>query len=151
MSVSRFFYEPFFNASDFDRLIDDALSTRNPQRASEGSATIKFLKPKMDVHENPEGNTVTASFELPGLKKEDVNIDVQQGRLTVSGESTDSSERAEHGFAIRERRFGRFSRTIQLPEGIKQDEIKASMDHGLLNVTFPKSAPQVAPKKINID
>jgi HSP20 family protein len=73
----------------------------------------------MDVHESAEGKTVTASFELPGLKKEDVRIDVHQGRLTVSGESADSFERAEHGFAIRERRFGQFSRTIQLPQGIK--------------------------------
>jgi HSP20 family protein len=73
----------------------------------------------MDVHENPDGNTVTASFELPGLKKQDVNIDIHQGRLTVSAESTDSSEHAEQGFAIRERRFGQFSRTIQLPQGIK--------------------------------
>jgi HSP20 family protein len=73
----------------------------------------------MDIHENAEGNTVTASFELPGLKKEDVKIDVHQGRLTISGESTDSSERAENGFAVRERRYGQFSRTIQLPQVIK--------------------------------
>jgi HSP20 family protein len=73
----------------------------------------------MDVHENADGNTVTATFELPGLKKEDISIDVHQGRLTVSGESTDSAERTEDGFAIRERRFGVFSRTIQLPQGIK--------------------------------
>jgi len=105
----------------------------------------------MDVYENAEGNTVMASFELLGLKKEDVSIDVHDGRLTVSGELTaDASDRSENGFAIRERHFGRFSRTIQLPQEIEVDAIKASMDHGLLTVTFPKSAPEAAPKKITI-
>jgi len=150
MALSRFFYEPF-SVSDFDRLFDEALSTRQPssltQRPAEGT---KFLRPRMDVHENPEGNTVTATFELPGLKREDVNIDVHQGRLTVSAQSSDTSERSEEGFAIRERRFGQFCRTIQLPEGIKEDEIKASMENGLLNVTFPRSAPQTAPKRVPI-
>lgn len=73
----------------------------------------------MDVHENKDTNTVTATFELPGLKKEDVQIDVHNNVLTVSGESKVDSERNEEGYAVRERRFGRFSRAIPLPQGIK--------------------------------
>ena len=73
----------------------------------------------MDVHEDEKANQVTASFELPGLKKEDVNIDVHNNLLTVSGESKISSERDEHGYAVRERRYGKFSRSIPLPQGIK--------------------------------
>lgn len=73
----------------------------------------------MDIHENTEGNTVTATFELPGLKKEDVNIDVSNSRLTVSGKSERSSEHNEEGYAVKERSFGSFSRSIQLPKGIK--------------------------------
>ena len=73
----------------------------------------------MDVHEDEKSNTVTATFELPGLKKEDVNIDVRNDVLTVSGETKVSSERDENGYAVRERRFGRLSRSIPLPQGIK--------------------------------
>lgn len=73
----------------------------------------------MDVHEDKEKNTVTATFELPGLTKENVNIDVNNNLLTVSGESKISSERDEHGYAVRERRYGKFSRSIPLPQGIK--------------------------------
>ena len=73
----------------------------------------------MDVHEDAKSNTVTATFELPGLKKEDVNIDVHNNVLTISGESKISSERDENGYAVRERRYGRFERSIPLPEGIK--------------------------------
>jgi len=73
----------------------------------------------MDLHEDREKNLVTASFEFPGLVKVDVNIDVHDTRLTVSAESKHSEEFEENGFAVRERRFGKFSRTLQLPVGVK--------------------------------
>lgn len=104
----------------------------------------------MDLHENAEGNSVTATFELPGVRKEDVSIDVRDRHLVVTGEMHHDAERDEHGYAIRERRFGRFSRTLQLPQGVKDGEIKAAMENGVLTVTFPRSAPEAAPKKITI-
>lgn len=72
----------------------------------------------MDLHENSQTNTVTATFELPGLKKEDVDIDVHNGRLTVSGENLLSTEHEQSGYAVRERRLGKFARTLQLPKGV---------------------------------
>jgi hypothetical protein len=73
----------------------------------------------MDVHEDREGNSVTATFELPGLKKEDVHIDVHNNVLTVSGENKIDEQRTQDGYAVRERRFGRFTRSLPLPQGIK--------------------------------
>lgn len=122
----------------------------------------------MDVHEDEKSNTVTASFELPGLKKEDVNIDIHNNVLTVSGETKVSSEHDENGYAVRERRYGKFSRSIPLPQGIKvsllslyspyfvsqplqqPEEVKAGLENGVLNVTFPKSSPEQAPKRITV-
>ena len=74
---------------------------------------------RMDVHHDKDTNLVTASFELPGLQKENVSIDVHDNVLTVSGETNTSSERNEDGYAIRERRFGKFTRSLSLPQGIK--------------------------------
>lgn len=71
----------------------------------------------MDLHEDAEHNLVTATFELPGLTKDKVNIDVHNGHLTVSGEVTESSERDQDGYKIKERRSGKFSRTLRLPRG----------------------------------
>ncbi|KAG6856705.1 hypothetical protein H0H87_001494 [Tephrocybe sp. NHM501043] len=152
---SFFYYEPFY---DFDRLIDDAFNLRqsNPgtqlQRRGQDNhgSPIGTLKPRLDLHEDNQSNAVTATFELPGLKKEDVSIDVHNGRLTVSGESRVSSDRDEGGYSIRERRFGKFSRSLQLPQGVKEEQIKANMDNGILSVTFPKASPEAAPKKITI-
>jgi HSP20 family protein len=70
----------------------------------------------MDLHENPEANTVTASFELPGLTKDKVNIDVHNNRLTVSGEVEEVEDMNQDGYAIKERRSGKFSRSVALPE-----------------------------------
>ncbi|KAF4580437.1 hypothetical protein EYR40_003153 [Pleurotus pulmonarius] len=152
MSSSLFFYEPF---AEFDRLFDEAFNTRagvpsQRQVSRQLAGAPNVQRPRMDLHEDVQQNAVTASFELPGFKKEDVSIDVHNGRLTVSAESSTSSENKADGYAVRERRFGKFSRTLQLPQGIKDEDIKASMQDGVLTVTFPKSLPEVAPKKITI-
>ncbi|KAK7461910.1 hypothetical protein VKT23_008341 [Stygiomarasmius scandens] len=156
--MSVYFYEPF------DRLFEDffngfAKSALNNNRLTQGeqgeqngqsTAVTQSLRPRMDIHENKEKNLVTATFELPGLKKEDVQIDVQDGWLTVSGETKSSEEHEKDGYAVQERRYGKFSRTLALPRGIKDDAIKASMENGVLTVTFPKTTPEAAPKKITI-
>ncbi|KAG7444767.1 uncharacterized protein BT62DRAFT_899059, partial [Guyanagaster necrorhizus] len=53
-------------------------------------------------------------------------------------------------YAVRERKYGKFLRTLRLPQGIKEEEIKASLENGLLTVTFPKTAPETMVKKITI-
>ncbi|KAK1235198.1 hypothetical protein PQX77_001584 [Marasmius sp. AFHP31] len=148
--MSVYYYEPFYN---FDRFFDEAFSPRNAQRYEGGNGDNKVarsVKPRMDLHEDNEKNIVTATYELPGLKKEDVNIDIHDGRLTVSGETKVSSDHEENGYAVRERRFGKFSRTLQLPRGVKEDEIKASLEDGVLTVTFPKTGKEAEPRKITI-
>ena len=73
----------------------------------------------MDLHEDKEKNVMTAQFELPGLTKENVNIDLRDNVLTVSGECAMSSECDERGYSVRERRFGKFARSLPVPQGIK--------------------------------
>ena len=122
----------------------------------------------MDIHEDAKSNRVTATFELPGLNKGDVNIDLHNNRLTIAGETKTSSDREENGYALRERSYGAFSRTLQVPAGIKvsllpfsstqssdvvpsqPEEVKASMENGVLAVTFPKVTSEQAPKKITV-
>jgi HSP20 family molecular chaperone IbpA len=73
----------------------------------------------MDVHHDKDTNNITVTFELPGLQKEDVSIDVHNNVLTVSGEGNASSERSEGGYVIRERRYGKFAKGLSLPQGVK--------------------------------
>ncbi|KZT74982.1 HSP20-like chaperone [Daedalea quercina L-15889] len=151
MSLTRLFNDPFFSVSDFDRLFDEAFARRaNGDNQVAQQRASQSLVPRLDLHEDEKTNVVTASFELPGLKKDDVNIDVQNNVLTVSGESKVSSDRDEDGYAVRERRYGKFSRAIPLPQGIKHGDIKAHLENGVLTVSFPRNTPEQAPKKINI-
>lgn len=108
---------------------------------------------RVDVHEGPD-NTVVASFELPGLKKEDVSIELHNNQLTISGEvkSTTATAEGKEGlkYFVRERRFGKFSRTLSLPEGTQPDNVNASVADGVLTVMFPKATPEQSPMKIAI-
>ncbi|KIJ24799.1 hypothetical protein M422DRAFT_274357 [Sphaerobolus stellatus SS14] len=138
MSITNFYEPLFYTLTDFD----------HGTVAQQGNNS--FFKPRMDLHEDKEKNLVTAAFELLGLKKEDVGIDVHNNRLVVSGQSSQSSELDKDGYTVRERRFGKFSRTLPLPTGTKPQDIKATLNDGVLSVASPRSQPDKEPKKITI-
>jgi HSP20 family protein len=87
--------------------------------------------------------------DLPGLTESDVNIEVQDGTLTVSGERKAEHEQREKGWYRIERSFGRFSRSLTLPDGVDADRIAASFNHGVLEVRIPKPEER-KPRRIEI-
>ncbi|KAF8344052.1 HSP20-like chaperone [Cantharellus anzutake] len=98
-----------------------------------------------------EGNTMVATFELPGLKKEDVHIEIDdQNKLIVTGESRLSEETDRDGYIFRERRVGRFKRVLDVPPGTEVDEIGAHLSDGVLTVTFPKTSRAELPRRKRI-
>jgi HSP20 family protein len=103
------------------------------------------------LHEDKEHNLITATFELPGMKKEEVTIDVHYDHFTVSGEASTHNEKKEGDYTVRERRFGKFSRSVKLPKGTKPGDVTAKMEDGLLSVTFPANQPENAPSRIMIN
>jgi HSP20 family protein len=78
----------------------------------------------MDLHEDAETNPVTATFDLPGMSKEVVNIDVHNGRLTILRGEPGVAGEMEKGYAVRERSRGRFSRSLPLPSGTKVSDFQ---------------------------
>jgi len=145
--ASYIFYEPF----SFE--IEPSLSKQYKSGCNASrplARPVRSFEPRLDLHENIEKNLVTATFELPGFSKEDVQLNFQNGKLTVSAETKKSEDRADTGYSSRERLYGKFSRTLQLPQGVQDEHIKASMENGLLIVRFPKTLPENAPKKIVI-
>jgi HSP20 family protein len=87
--------------------------------------------------------------DLPGLSEGDVNIEVQDGTLTISGERTAEHEQREKGWYRIERSFGRFSRALSLPDGVDPDGIQASFKDGVLEVRIPKPEER-KPRRIEI-
>jgi HSP20 family protein len=138
MSLTHFFYEPFYSTNDLECLLDEAFkSGPNTQEHRSGVIkprygymrqcavilTLMTFRCRMDLCEQSDGNTVTATFDLLGLKKEDVQIEIHNGLLSVSGECGCTSKKDEGRYAIRERCYGKFSRSIRLPQGIKVSPI----------------------------
>ncbi|KAM5541352.1 hypothetical protein V8D89_004906 [Ganoderma adspersum] len=134
--------------ADFDRLLDNALPRgtqwRRPWHTQLLGGQLHVLNPRVDVREDKEKNLVSATFELPGMNRENVPVDVHNNLLTVSGESKSESESNDSWYLLRERHFGRFSRTFPVPEGVKPEEIKASMENGVLTVSYPRHSKKVA-------
>lgn len=112
-----------------------------------GGRPAQAWVPTLDVWETEDA--VTYAFDLPGVAKDDISIEVEDGALTVSASREQSKEIDEERFHRLERRYGTFSRTVGLPQGVTEDEIKASYADGVLHVVVPKPEQQ-KPKRIAI-
>jgi HSP20 family protein len=103
----------------------------------------------VDVAETDKAYEVTA--EVPGLDEKDIEIKLANGMLTIKGEKSEEKEEREKDYYLSERRYGSFMRTMQVPEGVDQDKIEASLSKGVLKVVLPKTAEaQKSEKKIEV-
>ncbi|XP_016443807.1 17.6 kDa class I heat shock protein 3 [Nicotiana tabacum] len=99
--------------------------------------TAAFSSARIDWKETPESHVF--KVDLPGIKKEEVKVEVEEGRvLQISGERSREQEEKNDKWHSMERSSGKFLRRFRLPENIKMEEIKATMENGVLTVTVPK-------------
>ena len=107
------------------------------------------LTPRMDVTEREK--EIEISAELPGMEQKDIEITLADDVLTIRGEKKAEKEEKDENRHIVERSYGSISRSIQLPSGIKAEDIQASMTNGVLKITLPKPVQrQQEAKKIEI-
>ena len=108
-----------------------------------------FIRPRIDISETEQEYTLIA--ELPGVEKEDVTLELQGNVLTIKGRKhLDRTEKDKNYYMV-ERAAGNFSRYIELPQLIEQDQVQASFKNGLLTITLPKSKEsKVKTRKITI-
>ena len=113
--------------------------------------TSSFANLRIDWKETPEAHVFKA--DLPGLKKEEVKVEVEEGRvLQISGERSKEQEEKNEKWHRVERSSGKFLRRFRLPQNAKIDEVEASMENGVLTVTVPKveeKKPDVKPIEIS--
>ena len=94
--------------------------------------------PPIEVLERDDRLVVRA--ELPGLSKDDVKVEVTDDLLTIVGERREEREETREGYRHSERRYGRFSRSVPLPEGVSPEDVRCTFQNGALEITMP--APQ---------
>ena len=92
--------------------------------------------PAVDVKESDNSFTLTA--DIPGLTKKEVKVNVTDGILSISGERKFEDEKESGNYHYRERRYGSFSRTFNLPETVNEEDISASFKNGILSIELPK-------------
>ena len=143
----RGFYDPL---SEVNRVFDDMFGSLmrrpgNQQRAYQ----LTEWAPAIDVVTKDSDLVIRA--ELPGVKQEDVDITLENNVLTVSGERKAEPEEERGGYHVRERRYGSFSRSLALPEGLDESKIHARYDNGVLEVTVEGAAAVQEPKRIQIE
>jgi HSP20 family protein len=133
-------------SDDFDRLLTNFGMTRGgsspgrglwsgwdiPGRAGAGGT----WSPQIDVIERD--NKLVVRADLPGLSKEDVNIDVENDALMIQGERREEFEDTREGVFVSERSYGRFFRSIPLPDGVNPDDVNAKFNDGVLEITIPR-------------
>ena len=136
-------FDPFRELTSVGQELDRFINrTMSNEQAGDRSWT-----PPLDIHEGPE--SIELSLEIPGMTRDDVGIEFDDGVLTVSGERNYSRPVEDEGYRRVERAYGRFLRSIRLPQGVDPEAISASMSDGVLSVTVPK-AEEAKPKKISI-
>jgi HSP20 family protein len=128
--------------TDMNRLFDRFFGAP----AANGTAGRRWI-PAMDMTETDDSLVLRA--DLPGVSEDDVEIEVKDGVLTISGERKSEHEEKGEGFHRVERSFGRFSRALNLPDGVDADQVEANFDAGVLEVRVPKPE-KTKPTRIQI-
>ena len=136
-------WEPF---RDLAAVQNEMSRFMNGLLESNGRSTQSWV-PTVDVWETED--EVVYAFDLPGIPEDKITVELEDGALTVTGER-EREQNVEDGRYFRfERRFGTFSRTIGVPQGIDEDEVSAKFEHGVLEVHVRKPE-QPKPRKIEI-
>lgn len=112
-----------------------------------GMSESAQFQASLDVHETPEAYVIEA--DMPGLSRDDVNIEVVGDVVTIKGERKFEQKAEEENYHRVERRFGSFSRSLSIPGGFDADKVDANFENGVLKVTLPKP-DEHKPRKIQV-
>ena len=130
-----------------DRLFDDAFTRPFSLRNGGSTWSSAWSSPAIDMYQTEDDVVVKAA--LPGIKADEVQINVTSDVLTIRGETKHEEEQKDKAWHIREQRWGAFERSVRLPTGVLAEKAKADFDNGILTITLPKSEA-VKPKTITV-
>jgi len=133
--------------AEMNRLFQTFFDTPASSSGSGGNTGLRRWHPAMDLVETDEHFVLRA--DLPGVDENDVNVELEDNVLTISGERRHEQEVKKGGYYRIERASGNFARTLTLPEGVDAEAVQASFDKGVLEVRIPKPAER-KPRRVAI-
>ena len=116
---------------------------------AEGLGGRKVFTPAVDIKD--EDDKLVVATDLPGINKEDVEINLKEDMLEISAKSGKEQEKEEEGYIRKERSYTRFYRAVRLPTSVKEEGSTAKMENGVLTITLPKMKLGEPTKKIQIE
>lgn len=122
---------------DFDHFFGDFFQ---PQK-------VEGFSPALSVQETDKH--ILLSFDIPGVGEKDIEVHIESGKLSVSGERKSESKENSKLYAFSERRFGKFKRSFDLPESVETENVEADYTHGVLKILLPKKEKE-QPKKLDV-
>jgi len=128
---------------EIDRLFEAPLA-----ELARTSQLLSGWTPALDLYEDKDNLFV--KMELPGMKREDIEVSLHEGSLSISGERKSEQKHEDAEVYRAERFFGRFQRTVALPTAVAADKVKAEYKDGILSITLPKTE-EAKPKHINVN
>ena len=144
--------------SDFFRLTPFSLMRRMSEEMNRmfgdlepgwGGGEERTWAPVIEVSQRDNNFMVRA--DLPGIKPEDVKLEINDDAIVLAGERKSEHEETKGGVHVSERRYGRFYRTVPLPEGAKTDQARARFDNGVLEITIPSEQRKAQRREIPIE
>jgi HSP20 family protein len=137
-------WRPFMGVSrwetEMDRMMEDFFGRNRrpwwPSLWSRGGLS-DFITPAVDIYE--EKDDIVVKAELPGMTKDDIEVDISDSHLTLRGEKKKEEKIEEEGYFSCERSYGAFHRSVELPKGVQSDKVKASFKNGILEIRLPKT------------
>jgi len=136
--------DPFENLLDLQRELDRLLA--QPNQGLNMGLSARGVFPPVNIFEDQQGNFIFRA-EVPGIAPEEIEVSVENRRLTISGERKPTG--GSGALHRRERRFGRFSRTLQLPENLDAEKVSADCRDGVLTVRIGRRE-ETKPRKIDV-
>jgi len=146
-------YDPFSMFSEMENMMDRMfggrwpfLTSRQMRRLPQGAGG---WTPHVDMYE--QGNDIVVKAELPGISKDNIDVQIEDGDLVIKGERQSENESTEENYYRMERSFGSFYRRLPLPEGVQHDQVQATFKDGVLDVRIPKpAAGEQSARKIEV-
>jgi HSP20 family protein len=145
MSIVRYSTANDFLPISFSNLIDRFF---NESVSRSGGSAYSFV-PKVDVVETEKAFEI--HLAIPGVEKEDFKIDLNENRLSISGERKFTKETKERNFFLTETQYGNFSRSFTLPDNVDASKITAAYKNGILEITVPKDEKKIVKTTIKVN
>lgn len=141
-------WDPFRELEDVSNRLNRIFGQPSPRSgASNEMLAVADWAPSVDISETDAAFLIKG--EIPGVKKEDVKVAIQDGMLTIQGERRQEKEEKGRKFHRVECSYGSFMRSFRVPDDVDESKVKAEFKDGMLNITLPKSAKS-KPKAVNI-